>query len=128
MVSFAKYGLLRNRKIRDLVGLDYVILHDLHCQVCDKCFILGGIDMQDEKNYDNVITLIIDILKAVVLFAFRLALLIPMIVITIFGATLGGSEASLTYGIGKCIKHPFKAFGEAIRNISYAIKNYRSNK
>ena len=44
--------------------------------------------MQDEKNYDNVITLIIDILKAVVLFA----------------------------------------FGEAIRNISYAIKNYRSNK
>lgn len=84
--------------------------------------------MQDEKNYDNVITLIIDILKAVVLFAFRLALLIPMIVITIFGAALGGSEASLTYGIGKCIKHPFKAFGEAIRNISYAIKNYRSSK
>ena len=110
------------------MGLDYVILHDLHCHVRDKCFILGGIDMQDEKNYDNVITLIIDILKAVVLFAFRLALLIPMIVITIFGATLGGSEASLTYGIGKCIKHPFKAFGEAIRNISYAIKNYRSNK
>ena len=84
--------------------------------------------MQNEKNYDNVITLIIDILKAVVLFVFRLVLLIPMIVITIFGATLGGSEASLTYGIGKCIKHPFKAFGEAIRNISYAIKNYRNNR
>lgn len=76
---------------------------------------------------ENMVTLIIDIIKAILLFLFRLLLLIPMILLAIIGAILGANGRSIEEAVVTCIVHPFKALGEAIRNISYAIKNYRNS-
>ena len=76
---------------------------------------------------ENMVTLIIDIIKAILLFLFRLLLLIPMILLAIIGAILGANGRSIEEAVVTCIVHPFKALAEAIRNISYAIKNYRNS-
>lgn len=80
--------------------------------------------MQDE----NLLYLIWGIVKAILWFIFRLALLIPMIMITIIMAMFGAGEASVGEAIWKCICHPFSALAEAIRTISYEIKVYKENK
>lgn len=59
------------------------------------------------------------IVKAILWFIFRLALLIPMIMLTIIGAMFGAGEATIGEAIWKCICHPFSALAEAIRSISY---------
>lgn len=80
--------------------------------------------MQDE----NLLYLIWGIVKAILWFIFRLALLIPMIMITIIMAMFGAGESSVGEAIWKCICHPFSALAEAIRTISYEIKVYKENK
>ena len=69
---------------------------------------------------ENLFNLILGIVKAIVIFLFRLLLLIPMVILAIVGAALGA--------VATCIAHPFKALAEAIRSISYEIKEYRNNK
>lgn len=76
---------------------------------------------------ENMVTLIVDIIKAILLFLFRLLLLIPMLLYTLIAAVVGANENSVFDALGKCIVHPFKALGEAVRNISYAIKNYKNS-
>lgn len=77
---------------------------------------------------ENLFNLIWGILKAIFWFVFRLALLVPMVFITFMMAVIGANKSSIGEAIWKCILHPFSAFGEAIRNISYEIKIYKSNK
>lgn len=78
--------------------------------------------MKDESLFN----LILGIIKAILLFIFRLALLIPMLMLTIIGAILGAGERAIGIAIWKCICHPFNAFAEAIRSISYEIKSYKN--
>lgn len=77
---------------------------------------------------ENLFNLILGIVKAIVIFLFRLLLLIPMVILAIVGAALGAGEGSILGAVATCIAHPFKALAEAIRSISYEIKEYRNNK
>lgn len=71
------------------------------------------------------IDLVFGIIKAILIFIFRLALLVPMLMLTILSAVIGANEHTVAESIGICICHPFKALGEAIRNIKYEIDTYR---
>lgn len=77
---------------------------------------------------ENLFNLIWSIVKAILLFVFRIALLIPMIMLAIVAAMVGASEKNIGEAFWTCISHPFKALAEAIGNISYAIKTYKNNK
>jgi len=71
------------------------------------------------------VNFIFGIIKAIVVFVFRLLLLVPMLMLTIVGAMLGAGESTVGAAIWKCITHPFSALGEAIRNIKYEIDVYK---
>lgn len=75
---------------------------------------------------ENLYNLILGIVKAILLFVFRLALLIPMLLLTIVGAIVGAGERAIGDAIWKCICHPFNALAEAIRSISCEIKAYKN--
>lgn len=76
----------------------------------------------------NLLALIIGILKAIIRFILRLLLLIPMIAIGVIGVAVSGETEFIGETIVRCLVHPFVAFGEAMRSISYEIKEYRNNK
>lgn len=72
------------------------------------------------------IHLIFGIIKAILIFLFRLALLVPMVMLAVVTAMLGAGEKSIVEAFWTCVTHPFKALGEAIRNIKYEVDDYRS--
>lgn len=72
------------------------------------------------------VNLVFGIIKAIIVFVFRLLLLVPMLMLTIIGAMFGAGEATVGAAIWKCITHPFTALGEAIRNIKYEIDIYKN--
>lgn len=76
----------------------------------------------------NLLSLIIGILKAIIRFILRLLLLIPMIVIGVIGVAVSGESKLIGETIVRCLVHPFIAFAEAMRSISYEVKEYRNNK
>ncbi len=71
------------------------------------------------------INLVFGIIKAILIFIFRLLLLVPMVMLAIVGAMLGAGEQSIVSAFWTCVTHPFKALAEAIRNISYEVNNYK---
>lgn len=78
--------------------------------------------------HENLFNLIWGIIKAVVWFVFRLALLVPMLILTFFMAAIGSSKYTISQAISTCICHPFTAFIDAIKQINAEIKIYKSNK
>ena len=73
--------------------------------------------------HENLFNLIWGIIKAV-----RLALLVPMLILTFFMAAIGSSKYTMSQAISTCICHPFTAFIDAIKQINAEIKIYKSNK
>lgn len=53
--------------------------------------------------HENLFNLIWGIIKAVVWFVFRLALLVPMLILTFFMAAIGSSKYTMSQAMSLCI-------------------------
>lgn len=73
-------------------------------------------------------TLLIGITKALLIFMFRLLLIIPMIFVGVLGLALSGDGRVAGKTIVSVIEQPFKAVSEAIHNIVYEIRLFKENR
>lgn len=77
---------------------------------------------------ENKISLILGIIKALVIFVFRILFIVPMLMATVVIAMVGGKKRTIGIMLLECIRQPFRALSDAFHGISSEVSEYNRNR